>query len=374
MEINPLLEVRDEIDAIDKELLPLFIARMKCSEKVAKIKIEKGISVLNAQREKEIVEQIRLRAGDYGTASASIYASIMALSRQLQQELMGEEENYFSALIKQASDTLPQNAKVLCQGVQGAYSHKAALEIFPNGDINFCPKFEDVFVSIENDECDFGVIPVENSAAGSVNETYSLIMKYRYYIVSAIKLSVNHCLAVKKGTDIKTVISHPQALMQCSEYISQNLYERKEFSNTAAAAEFVSKSSDYSIAAICSKEAAGKYGLEILKENIQDDKNNHTRFAVISKRPILTKDADKISLCFSIPHETGSLFSVLQRFSLAGLNLSKIESRPIKGSDFNYDFYLDFTGNISEKQVSVLLSQLKDELIRFDFLGNYKEI
>ncbi len=374
MEVNPLLEVRDEIDKIDKELLPLFIARMKCSEKVAKIKIEKGIPVLNSQRENEIIEQIRLRAGEYGTASASIYASIMALSRQLQQELMGSEENYFSSLINNSIHQIPKNAKILCQGVQGAYSHKAALSIFPNGDINFCPKFENVFTSIEKGECDFGVIPVENSAAGSVNETYSLIMKYRYYIVSAIKLSVNHCLAVKHGTDIKTVISHPQALMQCAEYIAKNGFERKEFSNTAAAAEYVSKSDDYTLAAICSKEAAQKYGLEIIKEDIQDDKNNHTRFAVISKNPILTDDADKISLCFSLPHETGSLFTVLQRFSLAGLNLSKIESRPIKGSNFNYDFYLDFQGNIMEKQVAVLLSQLKDELIRFDFLGNYKEL
>ncbi|MFI3325295.1 MAG: prephenate dehydratase [Clostridia bacterium] len=374
MEKNPLLEVRDEIDAIDKELLPLFIARMKCSEKVAKIKIEKGIPVLNAVREQEIIEQIRLRAGNYGTVSASIYASIMALSRQLQQEMMGENENYFSKLIENSSHDIPKNAKILCQGVQGAYSHKAALEIFKDGNISFCPKFENVFTGIENGEFDFGVIPVENSAAGSVNETYSLIMQYRYYIVSAIKLSVNHCLAAKKGSIIRTVISHPQALMQCGDYISQNSFERKEFSNTAAAAEFVSKSEDENIAAICSKEAAEKYGLEILKEGIQDDKNNHTRFAVISKNPILTNDADKISLCFSLPHETGSLFTVLQRFSLAGLNLSKIESRPIKGSNFNYDFYLDFQGNIVEKQVSVLLSQLKDELIRFDFLGNYKEL
>ncbi len=367
----PLSKVRDEINAIDKELLPLFIKRMKCSEEVAEIKIANNIPVLNSTREKEIIESIKARATGYEKEAESLYSFIMALSKNRQNELFSAEENYFTRLIKGSATTFPSSSKVICQGVEGAYSHKAASELFPNSELMFCPKFEEVFTALDNGVCDFGVIPMENSTAGSVTETYNLIMRYRYYIVGSLKLSVSHCLAAKKGSDVKKIISHPQALMQCDNFIKDGGFIAEEFSNTAAAAKFVSETSDMNIAAICSKDAAEKYGLSIIKEGIQDNKNNHTRFAVISKKAILPENADTISLCFSVPNEAGSLYKVLERFCMAGLNLSKIESRPIVGSDFDYDFYLDFKGNIRQKEVSAILAEFKNELIRFDFLGNY---
>ncbi len=377
MENNPLGNIRAEIDKINHDLLDLFVKRMICSEEVARVKIANNLPLFHPQREAEIIGEMVNSTDVYKNEVALFYSHIMSLNKMSQQNLIAEKLTDFTDLVKLAKNELPNNPKVVCQGVEGAYSHKAALKTFDytNADISFCPAFENVFEKIESGECDFGVIPVENSTAGSVTETYSLIMKYRFYIVSSVKLGINHCLAAKTAkSKIKTLYSHKQALMQCADYILDNGYNMHEYSNTAAAAEFVSKNDDDTIAAICSIDAANKYGLTIIEENIQDNKNNYTRFAVISKTPILTEKANKISLCFSLEHETGTLYRILERFSLAGLNLTKIESRPIKGKDFQYDFYLDFEGNIRETNVSSLLSNLKNELDRFDFLGNYREI
>ncbi len=199
-------------------------------------------------------------------------------------------------------------------------------------------------------------------------------MKYRYYIVGAVNVSVKHCIAAKKGSEIKTVYSHPQALSQCKGYITEHGYKAVQFSNTAAAAKFVAESDDTSVAAICSEIAAEKYGLEIIENGIQDASKNNTRFAVISKEPVIPANADKISIILNVPNVPGSLFQVLERFALKGLNLTKIESRPIKNSDFDYEFYLDFKGNIRDEDVLRLLSSLSEELSSFTFLGNYREI
>ena len=221
---------------------------------------------------------------------------------------------------------------------------------------------------------DFGVLPVENSAAGSVTAVYDLILRYRFYIVGAVDVKVEHCLAAGKGTGTPTAAaSHPQALSQCSEYLEAHGLKALEWSNTAAAAQYVAQECPPGVAAVCSKEAAQEYGLQILQENIQNEAENTTRFIVISKDAILPEDAGKISLCFSLPHETGSLSSVLERFAMEGLNLTKIESRPLPGKNFEYDFYLDFTGNIHHPKTLDLICALQDELPRFSFLGNYSE-
>ena len=218
------------------------------------------------------------------------------------------------------------------------------------------------------------MLPVENSAAGSVTAVYDLILRYRFYIVGAVDVKVEHCLAAGKATGTpNAAVSHPQALSQCSEYLEAHGLRAVEWSNTAAAAQYVAEECPPGVAAICSKEAAQKYGLTILRESIQNEAENTTRFVVISKEAILPEDAGKISLCFSLPHVTGSLSSVLERFALAGLNLTKIESRPLPGKNFEYDFYLDFTGNIHQPATLDLICALRDELPRFSFLGNYSE-
>ena len=224
---------------------------------------------------------------------------------------------------------------------------------------------------------EIGLLPVENSSAGSVSEVYDLILKYRFFISAAVTLHIHHCLAAPASADpaaIQQVFSHPQALSQCSDFLAQQGYTPVPYSNTAAAAKMVAETGG-NLAAICSEKAAQTHGLRVLQTGIQNNRANRTRFIAISRELCIPDDAQKISLCFSLPHTTGSLYHVLARFAVNGLNLTKIESRPIMGDgpQFTYDFYLDFTGNIRHAHTLDLLASLRKELPRFSFLGNYRE-
>ena len=367
-------KLREEIDQIDGELLPLFLRRMTCSQRVAQLKGEAGMPVFSPERERAILDKVRGRGGEDGDAAAALYSSIMAISRAKQHNLM-QSGGPIRELEAAAARTLrTEGARVMCQGVPGAFSHKAALSFFGDIQPSFEPTWKQVFEDVRQGKADFGVLPVENSAAGSVTGVYDLILAYRFYIVGAVDVKVEHCLAVGKGTgEITAAASHPQALSQCGDYLEAHGLKALEWSNTAAAARHVAQECPAGVAAICSKEAAQEYGLTIVEENIQNEAENTTRFVIISREAILPQDANKISLCFALPHETGSLSSVLQRFAMAGLNLTKIESRPLPGKNFEYDFYLDFTGNIHQPATLNLICALCDELPRFSFLGNYSE-
>lgn len=367
-----LARERENIDRIDRELLPLFIQRMRCSERVAEIKREAGAPVLNAQREREILERVSREAGEFGGGAAALYQEIMAISRARQHQML-DQDSPLRELERSARRELPRPVgRVVCQGVRGAYSHQAARSLFEGAEIAFVPEFSQVFQEV--DQGALGVLPVENSAAGSVTAVYDLILRYRFFIVGAVDVKVEHCLAAAGEGPVRQVLSHPQALSQCSEYIGAHGLEAGEFSNTAAAAEYIAKERPEGVGAICSKEAAERYGLVILEEGVQNAKNNTTRFVAVYKEAVLPEDASKISLCFSIPHTTGSLYNVLQRFAVSGLNLTKIESRPIPGRNFEYDFYLDFTGSIHTPSTLDLICALNAELPRFSFLGNYSEL
>jgi len=367
-------KLREEIDEIDGQLLPLFLRRMDCSQRVAQLKGEAGMPVFSPQREQAILDKVREQGGEDGDAAAALYRSIMAISRAKQHKIL-QNGGALRELERTAARTLhTEGARVVCQGVVGAFSHKAARSFFGEISPSFEPTFQQVFEDVATGSADFGVLPVENSAAGSVTAVYDLILRYRFYIVGAVDVKVEHCLAAGKGTGTPTAAaSHPQALSQCSGYLKSHGLKALEWSNTAAAAQYVAQKCPPGVAAICSKEAAREYGLQILQENIQNEAENTTRFIVISKDAILPGDAGKISLCFSLPHETGSLSSVLERFAMEGLNLTKIESRPLPGKNFEYDFYLDFTGNIHHPKTLDLICALQDELPRFSFLGNYSE-
>ncbi len=369
-----LLNVRNEIDKIDSQLLPLFLQRMQCSEQVARLKQEAGAPVLNAKREQEILESVREKGGEFGAEAAALYSSIMAASRARQHRMLAGGGE-LRELEKNALRHMPERpGGVMCQGVEGAYSHQAALKIFGPISVSFEPTWKQVFEAVRSGAAQFGVLPVENSAAGSVTGVYDLILRYRFFIVGAVAVRVEHCLAAVNGeTAVTGVVSHPQALSQCSEYLEEHSLAAQEFSNTAAAAKYVAEQRPAGVAAICSREAAEQYGLAILEEGIQNEKNNCTRFVVISREPILQENANKISLCFSLPHTPGALHTVLAQFAMCGLNMTKIESRPIPGKAFEYDFYLDFTGNIHDRRALELICALHDELPRFSFLGNYCE-
>ena len=373
-----LKPIRDEIDKIDEQLIELFKQRMECSKKVAEYKLENGLPIFNAEREKDILDSVYEKGGEYGGSARLLYSSIMELSRALQHDMLGSGEPLKNEILN-ASSEIPfnsPNAKVACFGVPGTYAHLATQKLFPSCEPQFCGRFQDVFEAIQDDEAEFGIIPIENSSAGSVTDVYDLMLKYRFYISAAVDIPVNHCLVAKKGTtlaDIKKVYSHQQAISQCSDFLNSHNFEVETYISTAASAKMIAKQDNNTYAAICSEDAAEEYGLDIILRGFQNNPNNCTRFIAVSKKMFIEENADKISLCFSLPHTTGSLYSTLCRFAVHGLNLTKIESRPIFGKSFEYLFYLDFTGNIKDKAVLNLMCALSDELEEFSFLGNYKE-
>ncbi len=368
-------KIRKEIDAIDAELIPLLKKRMNCSLEVAEIKRKENLPLFHPEREQAIIDKVSDAGGEFGSYIASVYREIMGVSKEAQQA----ELSPFGAIankIVNAKDGIKENVTVACQGIDGAFGSIAAKSLHSTGNIKFYKTFEDVFKAVENDEAVYGVVPVENSNAGSVSEVYDLILKYRYYIVSAADLAVNENLLGVKGatlSDIKTAYSHPQALSQSEEFLKKNDIEAVPYSNTAMAAKFVAEKEDKSVGAVGSTLSAELYGLDIVAPNIQTIKNNSTRFITIAKQLIIPNDANKISVVFSVPHSVGALNRVLNRFCMNGLNLTKIESRAAKNGEFDYLFYLDFSGNLNDRKTIALMSSLENELPDFTFLGNYKE-
>lgn len=374
-----LLELRKEIDKIDNQLIPLLLQRMEVAKKVAEYKVEHGIPVLNEKREQEILDSVAEKCGEQGNTIKTVFSATMDASRALQHKIIGGGKELRDAVndANVIDINLIDNQTIACQGVDGAYSAQTARALFPNSTIQYYKQFENVFEAVNQGKAKFGIIPVENSTAGSVHDAYDLIMKYRFYVVGAYDLKIDHCLCAKQDTnfdDIENVYSHPQALSQCNLFLKNFDFSGINYSNTAAAAKLVAESDKNNIAAICSVDAAKKYGLKILRKAIQNVSNNQTRFIVISKKLVIDEKADKISLIFSAPHKTGSLYRVLGRFSMTGLNLTKLESRPVANGEFDYIFYVDVLGSVKDSETLDLLCALSDELPEFKFLGNYHEI
>lgn len=370
-------EIRKEIDEIDEQLIKLFCQRMDCSRRVAEYKKGTGTPILNSKREREILDNVEQKGGEYGYVSQLLFSNILELSRGLQHDIIGSGKA-IRAEIEGAKTKLEKSAeiKIALQGIEGANSHEATTKLFPKCKPVFYKTFAKVFEAVNSGEADYGVLPVENSSAGSVSDVYDLILKYRFYIVKALDLPIEHCLCgLQKSdfSDIEQVWSHPQALAQCSEFISENNFVEVTAGNTAMAAKKVANEKRLNCGAICTEKAANEYGLKVLKKGCQNEKDNSTRFIVISKELIIPENADKISLCFSLPHNKGSLYNVLCRFSSNGMNLTKIESRPRDGVAFEYLFYLDFQGNVHNEKVVNMLCALSEEMPEFSFLGNYKE-
>lgn len=370
-----LEDIRSEINEIDEDIIQLFKKRMDCSRRVAEYKRERGMQIFNAKREQEILDRVEQEGGEYGAAARLLFASIMELSRDLQHNMLDTGEQLRNEILS-AGHELPfasSKLSLACFGVPGTYTHKAANVLFPYSAPKFYPSFREVFSAIQDGEAEYGIVPVENSSAGSVTEVYDLLIQYRFYIVAEVDIPVEHCLAAVRGADIgsiRKIYSHAQALAQCSDFLRSKKFEQEGFLSTAAAAKMVSESGDTSIAAICSEQAAECYGLEILQRGFQNQPDNTTRFIAVSKKLIITENADKISLCFSLPHKTGSLYAMLRRFAAKGLNLTKLESRPKPGEPFEYMFYLDFLGNARDRASLDLICALSEELPDFSYLGS----
>ena len=374
--MRDLPEIRKDIDRIDNELIALFRERMDCAKEVGNYKKANNIPVLNRQREEEILADVQQKGGEYGSYARLLFSNIMELSRALQHNIICSGKELRSSILNAPPFPKSQSFTVAYQGIKGANSHEAALKLFPDAEMKHYKTFEDVFEAVNSGEITFGVLPVENSTAGSVSAVYDLILRYRFYIVGALDMPIDYCLAGLRQSeleDIDTVWSHPQALSQCANYTEAHGFDPVPCANTAVAARDTAREKRLNVAAICPYKAAEEYGLKIMDDHLQDNPYNSTRFIVISKQLYISGDANKISLCFSLPHVTGSLYSLLCRFNSLGLNLTKIESRPIAAKDFEYLFYLDFSGNAQSEDVVDLLSQLSEEMPEFSFLGNYSE-
>ena len=347
---------------------------MHVAEKVAAVKKRTGAPIFQPDREREILERVEREGGEFGGGARTLMATIIDISSTYQQMLLYGDDGKLRKKFMTAGRII-KGSKIACQGAAGAYSHLAAKQFFgEDTEPIFLPKFQDVFEAVTEEYADFGVLPLENTTAGAVNDVYDLLTRHGFYIVGETDVAINHCLLAPKGArteDITEVYAHPQALAQCARYTQTHGFNTNEYSNNAVAAKNVARWNDPTKAAIASSVAGKQFGLDVLEEGIQDIDGNQTRFIIISKHMVIRDGADKISLTFTLPHRTGSLYRVLSRFAANGMNISKIESRPLKGQNFQYRFYLDFNGNVHDERVCALICSLSTEMSYFKFLGNY---
>ena len=374
---------RQEIDRIDGELVKLFLERMAVTGKVGEYKQRAGIPVLDAGREKQVIAAKTALTDDPARKAdiAALYESIMAISRRQQRHLVregAEDAGYAAWLADLARAREPvARPRVVYQGEPGCYSEEAAAGFFGDDvDSRGLAWFTDVFAALERGEADYAVVPVENSSTGSIRQVYDLMAQYRYSIVGEWQVKVEHCLMALPGVEldqIQTVYSHEQGLMQCEKYLDAHRdWKRVPTLDTAGSAKLVAETGDRTAAAICSRRAARLYGLNILAEGVNYNSMNHTRFAVVSPVPELRPGRDKISAMFRLPHQSGSLHEILTIFAVQGLNLLKIESRPIPGRGWEYLFFLDFTGDLAADGMDGVLHELSQLAAEFRILGNYK--
>lgn len=385
-----LLELRKEIDSIDCQLANLFEKRMEVVSKIAEYKKQNHLEILNASREELVIKDKlnHMNNAEFKDSMEEFFTSVMKISRDFQSQLVHSDYCSSDSKVEQLNITsknletklINLNSKNLVvgfQGVPGSYSHQALLEYFGNKvKTKHVKEFEDIFLELQNNKIDYGVLPIENSSTGGISEVYDLLNKYNFSIIGEICIKVNHHLLAVNGSkieDIDEVYSHPQAISQCSEYLKNNSHWKLiPYSNTAKSAEFVKNEGKKNIAAIGSKSASELYGLEILKSNINSNSTNTTRFAILGKQPINDNSHNKISVIFSTAHKVGSLYKVLRSFSENNINLLKIESRPMKDKPWEYLFYTDFAGNLKDEKVLSAIESVKNNSYYFKLLGNYK--
>ena len=366
-------ELRSQINEIDEQILSLFTKRMQTCYKVAEYKIANDMPVFQMDREHQIIERVRSEVpSDMADPAEVLFTNMMDISKCKQfQQFFSDAEPFESSPLD-----LTGSRRVAVPGTVGSYSHVAANKFLPESEPEFYDSFGEVFAAVESGKAEFGVVPIVNSTAGTVSQTYELMRRHDFKICACTKVSVDHCLAIKPDTDladVKRVYSHEQALMQCSKYLAQHGWSAHPYENTALAADFVKESAE-PYAAICSEQCANHFGLKIIDHGIANAECNFTKFILISKKQLLAPDADIISVSLTVPHQTSALYRLLTKFSVSGLNLTMIESRPIANTDFDVLFYLDFQGSVNSPDVVKLIRELETELGYFKLLGNYKEI
>ncbi len=372
-----LQELRKEIDEIDSQIVELYEKRMVVSEKVAEYKIETGKKVFDKEREEQKKAAVKeLAHSDFNKKGIEeLFSQIMSMSRKLQYKKLTERGASLRLPFIQI-DKLSDNPRVCYQGAEGAYS-EAAMKTFFGKDVNsfHVDTFRDAFGALEDGSADYAVLPIENSTAGIVSEVYDLLTEYEGYIIGEQIIEIKHCLMGIEGAtidDISTVYSHPQSLMQSARFLADHPgIKQISMKNNAFAARKVAEDKDKSQAAIASSLAAEIYGLNVIKEGVNQADSNSTRFIIVTNQKVYLKGADKISICMEIPHESGSLYHMMSHFIYNNLNMTKIESRPIEDRNWEYRFFIDFDGNLEQSSVKNALRGLREEAKMLKILGNY---
>lgn len=373
-----LTELRDKIDVIDKQIVELYEKRMGISRQVAEYKIGTGKKVFDKEREEEKLRKVRAMAHNEFNSHGivELFEQIMSMSRKLQYKMLTEKGSMGRLPFIEVDTLDKEKARVVFPGAEGAYTQEAMLEFFGK-DVNcfHVDTFRDAMIAIDEGSADYAVLPIENSTAGIVNEIYDMLVEFENYIVGEQIIGIEHCLMAVPGTkidEIRTVYSHPQSLMQSSRYLQEHAsWKQISMNNNAFAARKVAEDMDGAQAAIASAHAAETYGLEILEKGVNRSSTNSTRFIVVTNRKIFLRDAGKVSICFEVPHESGSLYHMLSHFIYNNLNMNKIESRPLEDRNWEYRFFIDFDGNLADEAVKNALRGLREEARNLRILGNY---
>ncbi len=375
-------EYRAQIDRIDDEIVKLFAERMDVARKIADYKKENNLPITDTIREKQKVRDLLEKSPEeYRDYVRLLYSEIFELSKSLQRKQnadgTGLTERILSA-IENTEKMLPAGATVACQGTGGAFAEQACEKVFRHPNIMFFSSFEAVFTAVEKGLCQYGVVPLENSTAGSVNTVYDLMLRHKFSIVRSTRLKVDHNLLVKPGvklSEIKEIYSHQQAISQCEGFLSTlGGVKIIPCENTAVAAQMVAKSEDRGIAALASRACIRNYGLECIRESVQDKGNNYTRFICISRDLEIYPGADRTSFMATLPHEPGSLYHLLSRFNALEINLNKLESRPLPDRDFEFMFYFDLDTPVYSAEFIQLMNELDEVCESYYYLGSYSEV
>ena len=376
-----LSEIRAKIDAVDDQLLGLFLERMELSETVAAYKNEHKLPILNKTREREILAKVTERAGDKERYAYHLYSTLFELARSRQAELISAPTKVAERVrvsLESNSEVFPQTGMVACQGVEGANSQVACDRLLPRGNIVYVKSFGAVVSAVESGLCKFGVLPIENSSNGSVRAVYQLLQEHDLSVVRSTRLCIRHELLALPGTrleDITEIYSHEQAIGQCSKFLG-GLKDVKVVpcGNTAAAAKLVAESGNPRAAAISSHPCAALYGLECVNGNIQDSDNNYTRFICVAKDPVIYAGANKISLIIALDNKPGALYEVLSKLAALDIDMTKLESCPVAGSDFEFVFFLELEASVKDPSVLAMLEEMERSCAQFHFLGGYAEV
>ena len=372
--MEDLQELRKKIDVLDRQMVELFEERMEVCRQVAEFKIQSSTKVLDRDRELQKLEAVReLAHNEFNRHGVQeLFQQIMAMSRKLQYQLLESHGARGRFPFVMVDKIQREHVRVVYQGEEGAYSQQAMLEYF--GEDVSCfhvEQWRDAIVAIAEGMADYAVLPIENSTAGIVSDIYDLLVEFDNYIVAEKIIPINHALLGLSGAELSDY-SHPQGLMQCSRFLDENRdWRQVSLLNTAVAARKVLEDQDKSQAAIASPMAAKVFGLKVLKEHVNHSNTNSTRFIVATNQKMYARDAGKVSICFEVPHESGSLYNVLSHFIYNGLNMSRIESRPIPDRNWEYHFFVDFEGNLNDSAVKNALRGIQEEALNLKILGNY---